>query len=417
MFPTTRISKYIGGACYKRRLTRYLSTSNNAPESVHDGPRKGSRVVVGMSGGVDSSVTARLLAEKDYDLSAVYMRNWDTRDETGTDKGCEWEKDWEDVQRVCRQLDIPHKLIDLSKEYWNNVFEPSLRLWEAGQTPNPDVMCNREVKFGALVNCLSDLFQYEWFATGHYSGVEWTDRLSWSNQIRRRPKLVRALDKTKDQSYYLSSITETSLSKTIFPLHHLKKTQVRELAKKYDLPTANREESMGICFVGEKRRFEDFLLQYLPPKPGSIIELRTGKILGTHQGLWRYTIGQGAKLSGLKERMFVAKKCSDKNELYLVPGSIAPELYFPNLVADLKWMYEDDEPPVGNEGYRARVQIRYRSEDVPCTIFKRQLFGRDRYVIQFDSPQHAVAPGQVAAVYDTEGIWCIGSGVIESVQQ
>ncbi|EJD02272.1 tRNA-methyltransferase [Fomitiporia mediterranea MF3/22] len=366
-----------------------------------------------MSGGVDSSVTARLLADKDYDLSAVYMRNWDTRDESGSDRGCEWEKDWEDVQLVCRQVGLPCELIDLSKEYWTSVFEPSLEAWQAGLTPNPDIWCNREVKFGALMDHVVKKNGAQWLATGHYAGVGWIQ----SGPLRPRPRLVRAVDRDKDQTYFLSSITESSLEKAIFPLHRLRKTEVRELAAQYKLPTAERCESMGICFVGEKRRFEDFLADYILPNPGPIIDLMTGKELGTHQGLWRYTIGQNAKIPGLPVKMFVARKDSKENRVYVVPGSSHPALYSSGvLVRDFHWIWEDEIPrdvDCQQPGLRGRVKIRHRMTDVPCTV--RRQSSRELFIL-FAEPLLAVTPGQVAALYDVDREWCLGSGeIVQSI--
>ncbi|EED82467.1 predicted protein [Postia placenta Mad-698-R] len=350
-----------------------------------------------MSGGVDSSVVAKLLAEQDYDLSAVFMRNWDTRDESGTDKGCEWEKDWEDVQRVCKMLDIPCEMVDLSQQYWTRVFEPSLQLWEKGQTPNPDIWCNREVKFGALMDQLTG--DDVWVATGHYADKSW-----FPCKSLRRPR-----DRTKDQTYYLSAIPEASLARTIFPLAPFAKTEVRAMAKKWELPTAQRAESMGICFVGEKRRFDGFLSQYITPRQGPIIDLQTGKQLGTHTGLWTYTIGQNARLPGMPERMFVAKKDAERNEIYVVPSSTHPALYSRSLIASAwQWIWRD-HPPGGIDdelGFHGRVQYRHRMLDAPATIQRR---GHTIH-ITFEEPQQSVAPGQIAAVWD--GDWCLGSGII-----
>ncbi|KAI5116685.1 hypothetical protein M0805_007506 [Coniferiporia weirii] len=362
-----------------------------------------------MSGGVDSSVTARLLADKDYDLSAVFMRNWDTRDESGSDTGCEWEKDWEDVQRVCSQLGLPCEMIDLSREYWTKVFEPSLQLWETGQTPNPDVWCNREVKFGALMDRIAATKDAKWLAMGHYAGIEWAQS---SCSSRPRPRLVRAVDNLKDQTYYLSGVPELSLEKALFPLQHLRKDQVRELAAKYRLHTAQRSESMGICFVGEKRRFEDFLAQYLPPKPGSIVDMLTQEQLGTHQGLWRYTIGQAAKIPGMPKRMFVAGKDVTHNKIFVVPGSMHPALFSAGIrTRNFRWTWEDDIPPAVDtrEGFPARVQFRHRTADVPCTVRRSEV---GEICIDFAEPQLAVTPGQIAALYDEGGRWCLGSGEI-----
>ncbi|KAF8121668.1 tRNA methyl transferase-domain-containing protein [Boletus edulis] len=291
-----------------------------------------------MSGGVDSSVTAKLLADpsNEYDLSAVFMRNWDTRDESGSDDGCEWKKDWEDVQRVCRMLDIPVKMIDLSREYWLRVFEPSLRDWASGLSPNPDVWCNKEVKFGALLDRLTkdSAFSNAWLATGHYARKTWDT----SNRLTQpRPMLRKPLDSTKDQTYYLSSISENSLSRALFPLSQLTKAQ---------LPTATRDESMGLCFVGERKRFGEFISQYIVPKPGPIVDMTTSEKAGVHQGLWNYTIGQGAKISGMPQRMFVAKKDPRANIIFVVPGADHPALYVEGIrVRDFHWIWADGEPP------------------------------------------------------------------------
>ncbi|KAF8625580.1 hypothetical protein AX15_005301 [Amanita polypyramis BW_CC] len=363
-----------------------------------------------MSGGVDSSVTARMLAEKDYDLSAVYMRNWDTRDESATDRGCEWEKDWEDVQRVCRMLGIPCELIDLSREYWNRVFEPSLYQWEMGTTPNPDVWCNKEIKFGALLERLPSnpgTNNSVWFATGHYARKDWSGS---------RPRLLRAADRNKDQSYYLSSISEGGLRRALFPLGHLTKPQVRELAKKYQLPTAERPESMGICFVGEKARFSNFLSSYIPPKRGPIYEISTKKLIGEHTGLWNYTIGENARIGGMPARMFVVRKDTSNNTIYVAPGMDNSALYCTAMrVEDYRWIWANNpsEELSTPSGFRARVMHRYRMQDVPCTIYAQA--DHSDLLIKFDEPQKAVTPGQVAAVYD--GDHCLGCGLIVETLQ
>ncbi|EKM55235.1 uncharacterized protein PHACADRAFT_255702 [Phanerochaete carnosa HHB-10118-sp] len=357
-----------------------------------------------MSGGVDSSVVAKLLSEKDYDLSAIFMRNWDARDESGTDEGCEWKKDWHDVQRVCKMLDIPCKLVDLSKEYWNRVFQPSLALWEAGATPNPDIWCNKEVKFGALMQHLTS--EDTWLATGHYARKGWD-----MEQSSPRPKLLRPLDRLKDQTYYLSAIPESSLGRTLFPLAQYTKDQVKQMARDWKLPTAERPESMGICFVGEKRRFDTFISQYIPPKPGPIVDL-DGNTLGKHQGLWQFTLGQNARIPGLREKMFVCDKDPEWNEILVVPGSDHKEMYSTGLVAcDWQWIWADS-PPEGlrsPDGLRARMQFRHRMLDIPCTVFGTPEQNTVRII--YDEPQKVVPAGQVAAVWVDD--WCLGCGVIE----
>ncbi|KAF8077558.1 tRNA-specific 2-thiouridylase [Lyophyllum atratum] len=372
-----------------------------------------------MSGGVDSSVTAKLLAGKDYDLSAVFMRNWDTRDEFGTDKGCEWEKDWEDVQQVCKVLDIPCEMIDLSQEYWNRVFEPSLRQWEDGVTPNPDVLCNKEIKFGALLEHLpipSSNSHKTWFATGHYARKCWTPPSPSSRHQTSTPRaqLLRAADLTKDQTYFLASISEQSLNRALFPLGGLLKSEVRELAKKSQLPTAERKESMGVCFIGEKAKFGDFISAYIPPNPGPIIDLSTGLTVATHDGLWTYTIGQGAKVRGMSMKTFVVRKDPKLNAIYIAPGPDHPLLYCRSFwVADFTWIWADSPPPdlESEAGHRARLKIRHRMEAVPCTVYRKKTDTRG-LCIEFDNPEKGVAPGQVAVLYDAEGDWVLGCGAI-----
>ncbi|KAI0306666.1 5-methylaminomethyl-2-thiouridylate-methyltransferase [Multifurca ochricompacta] len=375
-----------------------------------------------MSGGVDSSVTAKLLAEKDYDLSAIFMRNWDTRDESGTDVGCEWEKDWEDVQRVCRKLDIPCRMVDLSREYWLRVFEPAVRTWENGDTPNPDVWCNSEIKFGALFDSLPK--GIEFLATGHYARKAY-------HPHNHRPQLMRASDRLKDQTYYLSSIAESSLEKAIFPLADISKAQVREIARTVGLHNASREESMGLCFVGERRRFNDFLGSYVATQPGPVLEIDTNVELGQHNGLWTYTIGQGAKLPGLAKKMFVAGKDHEKNVIYvalpewvllplislplrrsdMVLGHSHPALFTSTIISNnFSWIW-NDAPPLAafsREGFRASVQIRHRMTAVPVTV--RQHWTGKTVQIMFDEPHKAVAQGQIAVLYD--GDHCLGCGTI-----
>jgi len=244
----------------------------------------------------------------------------------------------------------------------------------------------------------------QWLATGHYACLQWDT----SDPSRPRPKLVRSADRHKDQTYYLSSVPESQLHKALFPIGHLTKPEVRELATRYDLPTASRSESMGICFVGEKGRFNQFLSEYIPPKPGRIVDT-DGKVVGTHQGLWMYTIGQGARVPGMKTRMFAARKNTATNELVVAPSDHPSLLCTSIFVSSWHWIWDDHPPPSVDSltGLRASAQIRHRMTEVPCTVFRRK---GDVFEVQFDHPEQGVAPGQIAVVRD--GAWCLGSGKI-----
>ncbi|KAJ7067154.1 5-methylaminomethyl-2-thiouridylate-methyltransferase [Mycena amicta] len=389
--------------CARAVLKRALSRAYGSSAS----PQKGDTVVVGMSGGIDSSVSAKLLASQDFDLSAVFMRNWDTRDEFGTsEKGCEWEKDWDDVQKVCRAYGIPCRMIDLSKEYWNRVFEPSLRHWEDGITPNPDVWCNREIKFGALLQHLPHHGESKppWLATGHYARMDWH---------MSRPRLLRSLDPRKDQTYYLSSIPESGLARALFPLGKITKNKVREIAQDGQMPSSvlERAESMGLCFIGEKKRtdFKDFISSYIPPSPGPIKMMSTGKTLTEHDGIWSFTIGENIRLPGQPQKLYVVYKDAPTNTIFVGPAQ-EPNLYTRTVeVNEFSWIWRDSPPQELHNGVRLVAQIRHKMVPVPCTA--RMVEGDPPNVrIDFDEPLRGVALGQVAALWD--GDWCLGCGVI-----
>ncbi|KAJ2739728.1 hypothetical protein GGI20_006064 [Coemansia sp. BCRC 34301] len=260
-----------------------------------------------MSGGVDSSVAAHILKQRGLNVEAVFMRNWDTRDERGE---CPSERDWHDVQAVCQQLDIKCHEINLVKEYWNTVFAVALDEYAGGRTPNPDILCNREIKFGVLLKEISRrLGSFQWFATGHYARILGMDGLTL---------LYRGLDRRKDQSYYLAAVDSKHLSRTVFPLGQLdKKRDVRKLALDAGLATAKKEESMGICFVGERRRFDRFLAEYLPQRPGDILA-HDGRVLGKHGGMFTKTIGQSAGVSGWQDKWYIYAKDMNHNRMYAV---------------------------------------------------------------------------------------------------
>ncbi|KAF7374698.1 tRNA-specific 2-thiouridylase MnmA [Mycena sanguinolenta] len=394
--------------CARAALKLSVARTYGARFSTHHYPQKGDRVVLGMSGGIDSSVSAKLLAAQDYDLSAVFMRNWDTRDEYGTsDKGCEWEKDWDDVQKVCKVYDIPCEMVDLSKEYWNRVFEPSLRMWEDGITPNPDVWCNREIKFGALFEHLpqANTAKPPWLATGHYARKDWSSS---------RPRLLRAADTAKDQSYYLSSIPQEGLSRALFPIGGFTKPEVRRIAQDGDMPTSvlEREESMGLCFIGEKKRtdFKEFISSYITPSPGPVKMLSTGRILSEHNGLWSFTIGEKIRLRGMPEKMYVAQKDIPTNTIFVAPGRDPSLLCNSVRVRDFSWIWRDSPPAGLRDGVQLSAQIRHRMRSVLCTVKVHDDQTHTDIDIVFDEPLKGVASGQVSALWD--GDWCLGCGII-----
>jgi len=339
------------------------------------------------------------------------MRNWDSADESGSDSnGCDWKQDWELVQATCRKLDLPLELVDLSADYWNRVFEPALHDWQSGLTPNPDIWCNRYIKFGSLLHRLIPS-KDAWLATGHYARVDFSE----SSDSLGRPRLLRARDRFKDQTYFLSYVLEAALSKSIFPLGGLMKTDVRSLAENWGLPSAKRRESMGICFVGKKRKFPSFVSSYLAPKPGPIVDHVTGSPLGRHSGLWNYTIGQGAKLPGMPTQMFVAQKDLAKNELRLVSGSKHPSLQARVVVCDTwSWIWEGTphSESLKPSGLPVTVRLARNMSDAPCIMNHNSDTGQT--TLTFQEPQLAATPGQVAVAWLDD--WCLGCGMITSAE-
>jgi tRNA-specific 2-thiouridylase len=355
------------------------------------------RVVVGMSGGVDSSVTALLLKRQGFDVIGVFMKNWDDTDEFGV---CTAEEDAEDVRRVCNQIGIPYYTVNFEEEYRDKVFEYFLEEYRRGRTPNPDVMCNREIKFGEFLQKALDLGA-EVIATGHYARVELRDG---------KYELLRGVDSNKDQSYFLHALNQSQLSRAMFPIGHLNKPDVRKIAEEAGLATAKKKDSTGVCFIGE-RNFKEFLSQYLPAKPGNMVDLETGDIKGRHDGLMYYTLGQRQGLgiggSGSGEPWFVADKDLESNTLYVVQGDAHASLYSVGLTAtDVNWI----SPEAPSTSIRCTAKFRYRQPD-QGVILTPQADGI--YHVEFDAPQKAVTPGQAVVFYDGET--CLGGGTIDKV--
>ena len=352
-------------------------------------------VVVGMSGGVDSSVTAYLLKQQGHQVTGLFMKNWDEDDGT---EYCTAIDDLADAQAVADRLDIELKTVNFAAEYWDEVFEHFIEEYQAGRTPNPDILCNREIKFKAFLD-YARLLGADAIATGHY--------------VRRTEsgELLRGLDGNKDQSYFLHALSAQQVSAALFPVGELEKPKVRAIAEEQRFVTARKKDSTGICFIGE-RRFSDFLKRYVHSKPGDIVTPE-GQVIGEHQGLSFYTLGQrqGLGIGGLRgypdEPWFVADKYMDSNELVAVQGSQHPLLMARSLfVRDMNWI---SPAPVAD--LKCTIKVRYRSPDVECTVAPEG----EGWRVVFDQPEWAVTPGQSAVLY--EGEVCLGGGVIESFER
>lgn len=356
---------------------------------------KKQRVIVGMSGGVDSSVAALLLKEQGYEVIGLFMKNWEDDD---ADEYCSSRQDFLDAVSVADIIDIPLEVINFSVEYKERVFSLFLAEYKAGRTPNPDVLCNAEIKFKAFLDHAITLGA-DFIATGHYAQVR---------KIYDSYQLLKGEDGNKDQSYFLYRLNQAQLAKTLFPIGHLYKREVRQIARTHKLPNFSKKDSTGICFIGE-RPFREFLNRYLPHEPGEI-QTAEGKVIGKHIGLMYYTIGQrqGLGIGGVKDGnekpWFVAGKDMAKNVLVVVQGHDHPALLRSILWAsDLSWI--SGKAPHCNWVYAAKT--RYRQIDAPCAIARIDQGGCQ---IDFAQPQWAVTPGQSVVVYESKV--CLGGGVI-----
>jgi tRNA-uridine 2-sulfurtransferase len=354
-----------------------------------------SLVIVGMSGGVDSSVAAWLLLQQGYEVQGLFMSNWD-EDEDGY---CTAAQDYQDARRVCAQLGIDLHKVSFAGEYRERVFAYFLEEYRAGRTPNPDVLCNREIKFGVCFDYARRLGA-DYVATGHYA------RVTHSPTVR----LLKGLDPQKDQSYFLHAMPGSALAHTLFPVGELHKDEVRRIARELTLPVFDKKDSTGICFIGE-RPFAEFLSRYLPAQPGAI-ETLDGQVIGRHQGLMYYTLGQrqGLRIGGRNdaggEPWYVARKDLHRNVLVVVQGHDHSALFANAMhVSQLTWVAN----PPAQARFRCSAKVRYRQVDQECTVI---LGAGASCTVEFDQPQRAVTPGQYAVFYASDE--CLGGGVIEA---
>ncbi|MDP8170775.1 tRNA 2-thiouridine(34) synthase MnmA [Pasteurella skyensis] len=355
------------------------------------------KVICGMSGGVDSSVSAFILQQQGYQVEGLFMKNWEEDDDTDY---CTAAADLADAQAVCDKLGIKLHKINFAAEYWDNVFEHFLSEYKAGRTPNPDILCNKEIKFKAFLEYAAEDLGADYIATGHYVRCRDLDGQS---------QLLRGLDSNKDQSYFLYTLSKDQVAQSLFPVGELEKPIVRQIAEDLGLVTAEKKDSTGICFIGE-RKFKDFLARYLPAQVGNIKTI-DGEVIGQHQGLMYHTLGQrkGLGIGGLKnkseEPWYVVEKDLINNELIVAQGHDNSALLSTGLIAQqLHWV---DRQPI-RKNLRCTVKTRYRQTDVACEI---QPIDDDTIKVIFDEPQIAVTPGQSAVFY--LGEVCLGGGVIE----
>ena len=371
-----------------------LLDTETAPVPQLDAVRK--TVIVGMSGGVDSSVAALLLKQAGWKVIGLFMKNWEDDD---NDEYCSSRQDLIDAMAAADIIGIDMEVVNFSAEYKDRVFNDFLSEYQAGRTPNPDVLCNSEIKFKAFLDHAMQLGA-DRIATGHYAQVR---------EVSGEFQLLKAEDGTKDQSYFLYRLGQTPLSKTLFPLGHLYKREVRRIAQAAGLSNHDKKDSTGICFIGE-RPFREFLQRYLPVSHGEIRALDSGKVLGKHQGLMYYTLGQreGLNIGGVRGApelpWYVASKDMEKNILYVVQGHEHPALLKDNLIAaDLTWI--SGRPPHTHWVYTAKT--RYRQPDAPCEV---ETVDANSCEVRFAAPQWAITPGQSVVIYESKV--CLGGGII-----
>lgn len=355
------------------------------------------RIIVGMSGGVDSSVAALLLKEQGYDVTGVFMKNWEEKDDSGV---CTATQDYEDVRAVCDSIGIPYYTVNFTREYWDRVFSHFLEEYRRGRTPNPDVLCNREIKFRAFLD-FAMKNGADAMATGHFCQLDRT-----GGEV----KLLRGADPNKDQSYFLYMLSQEQLGSAIFPVGGMTKGEVRRIARENGLETAEKKDSTGVCFIGE-RNFKQFLKQFLPAQPGDMVA-PDGTVVGRHDGLMYYTLGQRKGLgiggTGDGRSWFVVEKDMEHNILRVCQGEDDPRLWSDRLNASQMTFIAGHAPA---QEFDCTAKVRYRQPDQKCHVSMRG----DCAVVTFEQMQRAVTPGQSVVIYS--GPVCLGGGIIESADR
>jgi len=365
------------------------------------------KVVVGLSGGVDSSVSLYLLQQAGYDVEGLFMRNWDSQlnndilgNKAINNVICPQELDYNDAVNVSKTLQVPLHRVDFIKEYWEYVFKHFINEYQKGRTPNPDILCNKYIKFDYFLNYAINNYHADFIAMGHYAQVRFNEKL-------QEYQLLRGIDRDKDQTYFLSQLNQGQLSKTFFPLGNLTKKEVREIASAQNLSTANKKDSTGICFIGE-RDFKNFLQNYIPNQNGNIVDIETKEVVGHHNGVMYYTIGQrrGLNLGGMSEPYFVAGKNVENNILYVAKSSEEKWLYSTScIITDVNWINTLRE-----KEFNCTAKFRYRQKDIPVKV---TVLSDNKCLVQFATKVKAITPGQAAVFYDNEV--CLGGGVINDV--
>ncbi len=372
--------------------------------------KKKIKVMVGLSGGVDSAVAAHLLIKQGYEVAGGFMRNWDAiangdflGNPTLNESQCPQEKDYEDALKVAEKLNIPLYRIDFVKEYWDYVFSYFLEEYKLGRTPNPDIFCNKYIKFDKFLNFALEN-GFDMIATGHYA-----KRVDVENG---RVEMHKSFDQNKDQTYFLSQVSQEQLQKCLFPLEGISKDEVRKIARELDLEIAGKKDSTGVCFIGE-RNFKQFLNNYLPAQRGNIVDIKTGNVVGKHDGVLYYTLGQrrGLGIGGIHGidpiSWFVVSKNVQKNILYVAQGD--ENEYLNSDVAIIKmvnWILKDKP----NGPLKVGVKFRYRQKDQGCTL---EFIDEETVKLTYDEPYKAVTPGQAAVFY--LGETCLGGGIIDKI--